>query len=294
MQDMMSLSQFTGGFPNNPFMFGANPAGASFTPPAAAAPLPSTNQKKSQRGAQRASPSPGHAEQRERSVSPASSVASNMSQHQAAGLPANMDFGMFMNSLMMGNSFGSGLPPPPPLGMSSLMPNDLSKLPVDLLAALTSAAAGLGGTATPGLDPNMFSALAQLNSLSNNAMSEEKESSHRQSSNKQSSGKSGHNKPSSPHPSQQQQKNFGNKSNTASSKPAQSSASSSTTSSSSNQMKKSSRGEDVYQGLDLSIKKPNQSTSSSSSSSSSRSKTDNKGESSSSSNRPPKSSSKNH
>ena len=61
--------------------------------------------------------------------------------------------------------FTAPLPPPPLIPGLGSMSGDLSKMPPDLLAVLTAAAASQGGA-----DPSMFSALAQLNSLSNNAM----------------------------------------------------------------------------------------------------------------------------
>ena len=50
----------------------------------------------------------------------------------------------------------------------------MSQLPPELLAALSAAATGgLGAPGMPGLDPNMFSALAQLSSMSNNMQPDE-------------------------------------------------------------------------------------------------------------------------
>ncbi len=51
---------------------------------------------------------------------------------------------------------------------------DLNQLPPELLAALSAAASGGAGGMPGGLDPNMFSALAQLSNLSNNMQSDER------------------------------------------------------------------------------------------------------------------------
>ena len=265
MQEMMNLSQFASGFPNNPFFFGApNP---SFPTP----PVPSLITGKSNRHVRSPSPSNG----RERSISPASSIASNISQQQQS-----LDFNLFMNNLMnyqmMGGAPGAGVgsfqsPLHPPLmpglpGMSS----DLSKLPADFLSTLAAAASQSGGMGMGGLDPSLFSALAQLNSLSNNVNEEEqKESSQKSKHSSSSASKPSSSRPSGYHGSNSngsssQNKNMQQTSSAKTSssiqKPSSSSGSSSSKQSnsmrqsgSSNHTKKSS--DDVYQGLDLSVKK---------------------------------------
>ena len=271
LQEMMNLSQFASAFPNNPFY------GLSGLPgfPAPSMPsLPSSmlaNNSKNNRGRSQ-SPSQ-NANGRDRSVSPTSSVASNISQQQAP-----LDFNMFMNNLMnyqlMGGANGAGsftAPlPPPPLGLPGL-PGDLSKLPVELLTALAQSG-GVGGMG--GLDPSMFSALAQLNSLSNNVSNEEvassKESRNQSSKNHQSNkSSSSSNKPSSGSSSHHHNSSSSKSSSSNGSSNMKSSSSSSSSSSkippkpsSNNQMKKPSGD----QGLDLTMKKPSSFSSSSSSS----------------------------
>lgn len=189
MQEMMNLSQLAAaggqGLPpgldpamlqalaQNPFLMGGaqNNFQAPQNPPSPQMSERNKSKQKSSRHVQR-SPSP-----RERSVSPASSVASNISQQQNMQQP---DIGMLMSSLMM----GGGMPPPMGLGNLGIpgMPGDLSQLPPELLAALGAAAAGGGGNPAggmpniPGMDPNMFSALAQLSNLSNNAQNDQESS----------------------------------------------------------------------------------------------------------------------
>lgn len=262
LQEMMNFSQFgTAGFASNPFLFGAG-AASPFTPPAAPAPL-----SKSSRGR---SPSPAH--DRDHSISPALSVASNLSsQHQQAqsNVPGSLDFNLFMNNLMnyqlLGGAGAPGanafspahLPPPPPLlgGMSG----DLSKLPVDLLTALSAAAAtqpgGLGA-----LDPSMFSALAQLNTLSNNVSNEEKDTRATKTSGISKSTKPGSSSVSSKAPVKTPSSSSSNSQQKQASKTPSSS-------SSQNQLNKKPRLgasndlDDSYQGLDLSIKKSSSSKS---------------------------------
>ena len=82
------------------------------------------------------------------------------------------------------NSFTSPLPPPT-LGAGI---GDLSKLPVELLAALSAAASQPGG-----LDPSMFAALAQLSGMSGNGDEDSSVASHsprlQSNNNKSSSSK---------------------------------------------------------------------------------------------------------
>jgi superfamily II DNA/RNA helicase len=279
LQEMMNLSQFASAFPNNPFY------GLSGLPGFPAPSMPSLsssllgNSSKNNRGRSQ-SPSQ-NANGRDRSVSPTSSVASNISQQQAP-----LDFNMFMNNLMnyqlMGGANGAGsftAPlPPPPLGLPGL-PGDLSKLPVELLTALAQSG-GVGGMG--GLDPSMFSALAQLNSLSNNVSNEEvassKESRNQASKNHQSNkSSSSSNKPSSGSSSHHHNSSSSKSSSSNGSSNMKSSSSSSSSSSkippkpsSNNQMKKPSGD----QGLDLTMKKPSSFSSSSSSKPSSKPSSD--------------------
>ena len=169
MQEMLfaAASGFPGANPFNPFGFPAVP------PPPVPSTSSSSNSKshKLHRGGRERSQSPSSNANGglDRSISPASSVASNISQQPASAA----DFNVFMNNLMSfggGGGGGGAAAFTPPLPMPPLLPGmagDLSKLPVELLAALT-AAAGQGG-----LDPTMFSALAQLNSLSNSVANSE-------------------------------------------------------------------------------------------------------------------------
>lgn len=186
LQDMMSLSQMAGagGLPpgldpamlsalaSNPFLMsaiGGGGASNSFTPPA----MPSPSQIKSKSSGNnkhkqmsRRSPSP---KERERSVSPASSVASNVSQYQQQQQQQQTDFNMLMQ--MMAGGAGGMMPPGLPMGLGALggagMPNDLSQLPPELLLALAGGG-GVGG-GMPGFDPSMLSALSQLGNFSSNA-----------------------------------------------------------------------------------------------------------------------------
>ena len=129
LQDMLSLSQLAGaggGLPpgldpamlsalaTNPFLLGALGAAHNnnFTAPAMPSPHRSANEGK-QRPRQRAmqrnqrSPSP---KERERSVSPASSVASNVSyQQQQQQQQQQPDFNMLMQMMAAG---GAGMMPP--------------------------------------------------------------------------------------------------------------------------------------------------------------------------------------
>ena len=236
MQEMMNLSQLP--FPNNPFYFGA---GASFPPPPP--PIPKSTRGRSQ------SPTTNG---RDRSISPASSIASNISQQQQQQPP--LDFNLFMNNLMNyqmmsgGGQFTAPLPPPPLIPGLPPLPNDLTKLPVDILAALTSAAAQGTGLGT---DPAVFSALAQLNSLSNNvaASSDQKPGKSKQPNPAKNPSTKTPQSNSSKIPSPTQAK-------TTSTKPS----SSNTPKGPSSTSKKPSRSaeDEPFQGLDLSIKRPNE------------------------------------
>jgi hypothetical protein len=124
LQDMLSLSQLAGApgldpamlsaLAANPFLLGALGAAHNnnFTAPAMPSPHRSANEGK-QRPKQRAtqrnrrSPSP---KERERSVSPASSVASNVSyQQQQQQQQQQPDFNMLMQMMAAG---GAGMMPP--------------------------------------------------------------------------------------------------------------------------------------------------------------------------------------
>ena len=144
------------------------------------------------------------------------------------------------------------------------MPNDLSQMPPELLAALSAAAAG-GGAAPggvgslggmPGLDPSMFSALAQLSNLSSNAQSEEgtpnvKEKSRSRLGSSNGSSLSKHQKHTPNGPSSSRH-SMGTPSSHR-----QSMGSKSSMNYNSPQVRKSSKPQDdgdTYQGLDLSKK----------------------------------------
>jgi len=229
MQEMMNLSQLASSFPNNPF--GAYPFGGGSSSSSGGFQTPSiptfNSSKKSnnkQQQQQVRSPSPSaNGNAHDRSISPASSIASNMSQQQQQSL----DFNMFMTNLMnyqmlsgsagAANSFQPPPPLPPPLlsGLPS-MPNDLSKLPVDFLAALASASQnGASNSGLSGLDPNLFSALAQLNSFSNNMHDEDapketisQKSKNLKPSSSSSSKSAGYQNLSSPHQSKYNNNNI--------------------------------------------------------------------------------------
>ena len=148
LQEMINLSQFNPAAAN-PFMFNA-----AF----------------GQKNSKNKSPSPDRAH----SLSPALSASSNLSaaqqqQQHALDMANNPDLGFLMSNLM---NFGAGssipgMPtgfmPPPPFGLPGA---DFSKLTPELLTALAAQSGGL--------DPSMFSALAQLNSFSNTVSNDDK------------------------------------------------------------------------------------------------------------------------
>ena len=258
MQDMMSLSQFAAaGFPANPF----GPFGFPHLPPPPAAASSSSSSKnhKSSKQQRERSQSPVN----ERSVSPASSVASNRSTQPQP------DFSVFLNNLMGFGAGGgaptSGLPPMPPL-----LGTDLSKLPVELLAAL-SAQSGAGA-----FDPAMFSALAQLHSQALNGETDDNHdmaSAAPPSSSSSSTRTSSHKSSSSSSKFQPASSSSSNKSSKPSSsgfKPQASSSHHLATSSGGPKVAKPSSASsraplqdpdegDEYEGLDLSIRKPSSS-----------------------------------
>jgi hypothetical protein len=143
------------------------------------------------------------------------------------------DFNSILMSSLMGNPFAAaaaaaaanpfaaGLPPLPShlLGAGGMLPPSFSgsngggDMQMELLAALASNPAALAG-----LDPSMFSALAQLNSLSNNVAQKEdtttsKSTSSKSSSMSKSSHQSSKNSSTSQHQPQQKRAKLDDSSN---------------------------------------------------------------------------------
>ncbi len=250
MHDMMNLSQFASAFPNNPFSYFGTPA--PFPVPSLPSSLHSSTKKNRQR-----SPSPSNSNVHDRSISPASSITSNISQQ-----PSSMDFNLLMNNLislqMLGGAAGSSSFTPPlhsPMPLPGLagMSNDFGKLPVELLTALSVASQngvpGMGGT---GLDPNLFSALSQLNNLSSNAKEAEKKDSNQKTKNGSLSTKQVSNHSSN----ENLQNKNSNQKQSASSRSNQllpPKNSSNSLSHTQNTSKKVTN--EVFEGLDLSVKK---------------------------------------
>jgi hypothetical protein len=230
MQDMMSLAalqqqQSNSGNNNSGNPFGFNPLFAGgFTLPNL--PPPPSMHVSSKRAR---SPSPA------RSVSPASSVASNISSAQQKQSQPGLDFSLFMSNLMGQNpgAFAPQLGHMPQGMMPSGMPSasDLSKLPVELLAALSANPGALS-------DPAMFSALAHLNSLSAD-MSANEELSGRSTKGFASGSSSSSNKNKTSFSASASSNKLGN--------------TKSTTGGTSKKPRNNSE-DDVYQGLDLSMK----------------------------------------
>ena len=233
MQEMMNLSQFaaTSSFPNN---FYLNPLGF---------PTPQLDSS---------SPSP----------TPDAATAAALSQ--LGSVPSSLDFSLLLNNLMMNPLFGASMPPPPPSSSSSDFAN---KLPVDILSALTAAAQSNSGLLDPSQllnsNKNLLMDLMHPDDTHNAASSLKSGSSshhkkqHSVESMSRSSSSSQNHSSNNKHQTKSSSESSQHHHSSSSSSKQHNSNSANKHQSNKQQLSSKHSSTESFQGLDLSIKKPN-------------------------------------